>query len=92
MFVRPVLFPLPIKHRDAHAIVFVPASEPKRSQPLSPNIIGLSIEMDRWDVWAGSRVGEPNTYVNKMLQNLGEKTGSMPCIRVGGKLATSVSG
>jgi hypothetical protein len=89
MFVRPVLFPLPIRHRDEHGVVAIPPRRPHRAQTLSANLIGLSIEMDRWDTWAGPEVGKPNVYVKQMLRNLGDKVGSPPCIRVGGEWARS---
>lgn len=89
MFVRPVLFPLPIRHRDEHGVIAIPLRRPQRAQALSANLIGLSIEMDRWDTWAGPEVGKPNVYVKQMLRNLGDKVGSPPCIRVGGEWARS---
>ncbi|KAH8077063.1 hypothetical protein HD553DRAFT_366973, partial [Filobasidium floriforme] len=63
--------------------VAIPLRRPQRAQALSANLIGLSIEMDRWDTWAGPEVGKPNVYVKQMLRNLGDKVGSPPCIRVG---------
>lgn len=63
----------------------IPSSQPAWAEPLSPNLAAFSIEMDRWPDWAGQKVGEPNEYVNQVLTNLGERTGAMPYLRVGGE-------
>lgn len=61
----------------------LPARVPEWAEPLSPHLASLSIEMDRWTDWAGAEIGQPNEYVNQLLRNLGERTGSMPFLRVG---------
>lgn len=63
----------------------LPTHVPAWAEPLSPHLASLSIEMDRWTDWAGAEVGHPNKYVNQLLRNLGERTGSMPFLRVGGE-------
>ncbi|KIR53357.1 hypothetical protein I315_03947 [Cryptococcus gattii Ru294] len=63
--------------------VHIPGNQPAWAEPLSPNLAAFSIEMDRWQDWAGQKVGEPNQYVNQVLTNLGERTGVMPYLRVG---------
>lgn len=63
----------------------LPARVPEWAEPLSPHLASLSIEMDRWTDWAGAEIGQPNEYVNQLLRNLGERTGSMPFLRVGGE-------
>ncbi|KAL1882170.1 hypothetical protein Daus18300_000655 [Diaporthe australafricana] len=61
----------------------LPTRVPAWAEPLSPHLASLSIEMDRWTDWAGAEIGQPNEYVNQLLRNLGERTGSMPLLRVG---------
>ncbi|KAH8602060.1 hypothetical protein B0O99DRAFT_499955 [Bisporella sp. PMI_857] len=61
----------------------LPTRTPAWTEPLSPQLAGFSIEMDRWLEFAGYEVGRPNKYFNQLLQNLGERTGQMPCLRVG---------
>ncbi|KIR98601.1 hypothetical protein L804_04177 [Cryptococcus deuterogattii 2001/935-1] len=63
--------------------VHVPGNQPAWAEPLSPNLAAFSFEMDRWQDWAGQKVGQPNQYVNQVLTNLGERTGVMPYLRVG---------
>jgi hypothetical protein len=43
----------------------------------------LSIEMDRWQSWAGDAVGKPNPFVNQVLGNLASLTGNAVPLRVG---------
>jgi hypothetical protein len=61
----------------------LPRRMPEWAEKLSPYLAGFSIEMDRWPEWAGEKVGEPNEYFNQVLQNLGDRTGHMPFLRVG---------
>ncbi|PVH69161.1 glycoside hydrolase family 79 protein [Cadophora sp. DSE1049] len=61
----------------------LPTRVPAWREPLSPHLAGFSIEMDRWLEFAGHEVGKPNLYFNQLLQNLGERTGEMPILRVG---------
>lgn len=61
----------------------LPSRTPAWTERLSPQLAGFSIEMDRWLEFAGPEVGRPNKYFNQLLQNLGERTGQMPCLRVG---------
>ena len=61
----------------------LPTRIPAWREPLSPHLAGFSIEMDRWLEFAGHEVGKPNVYFNQLLQNLGERTGRMPVLRVG---------
>ncbi|ORY31073.1 hypothetical protein BCR39DRAFT_593571 [Naematelia encephala] len=61
----------------------LPAEQPCYAQPLSPNLAAFSIEMDHWRDWAGQEVGQPNTYVNQLLNNLARGTGRSPSFRVG---------
>ncbi|KAH9215802.1 hypothetical protein DL95DRAFT_499780 [Leptodontidium sp. 2 PMI_412] len=61
----------------------LPTRIPAWTEPLSPQLAGFSIEMDRWLDFAGEEIGKPNEYFNQLLKNLGERTGHMPCLRVG---------
>lgn len=70
--VRPVILSLP-RHMPAFA------------EKVDSNLVAFSIEADRWPDWAGYEVGKPNEFFVQCLKNLGEKTGSMPSIRVGGE-------
>ena len=63
----------------------LPSRIPEWAEPLSPHLASLSVEMDRWTDWAGAEIGQPNAYVNQLLRNLGERTGAMPFLRVGGE-------
>jgi len=65
--------------------VQIPTSKPPYAERLSPYLAGFSIEMDRWTDWAGDEIGKPNEYVNQLLSNLGQRTGKMPFLRVGGE-------
>lgn len=83
-----LLVPVSLVKGDAFGITLqVPDSRPAWAEPLSPHLASLSIEMDRWTDWAGPEIGQSNEYVNQLLQNLGERTGEMPFLRVGGKSA-----
>ncbi len=74
---------------NPNATVFLPAARPAFAEKLSPNLIGFSIEMDRWTSWAGEAVGKPNTYVNQVLSVMSSFTGASPSFRVGGELKRS---
>ena len=62
----------------------LPPSLPQYSKPLNKDFLGLSIEMDRWQAWAGDVVGQPNMFVNQALGNLASLTGNAVPLRVGG--------
>ncbi len=57
------------------------------------DLVGLSIEMDRWPSWASSnnQLGSPNTFFNQALGNLAALTGAAVPIRIGGGLDQSRS-
>lgn len=63
----------------------IPTTKPAWAEHLSPQLAGFSIEQDRWPDWAGYAVGQPNNFTNQLLKNLGERTGVMPFLRVGGE-------
>lgn len=64
----------------------IPTQKPPYAERLDPHLAAFSIEMDRWADWAGPAVGQSNVYVNQLLKNLGERTGQMPFLRLGGEL------
>lgn len=70
--------------------ITLPASQPAWAEPLSPNLAGFSIEMDRWPLWSGAEVGQPNSFTNQVLQNLADRTGVPPFFRVGGESAHTI--
>lgn len=70
---------------NAASSIGLPPSLPKYSKPLNKDLIGLSIEMDRWTSWAGESIGKPNPFVNQVLSNLASLTGTAVPLRVGGK-------
>ena len=71
--------------------VQVPTRKPAHAERVSPYLAAFSIEMDRWTDWAGEEIGKPNEYVNQLLRNLGERTGRMPFLRIGGESARCTS-
>lgn len=66
------------------ASVVVPSTYPCFARPIAPDLVSLSIELDRWPLWAGQSVGAPNTFTNQVLQNLADRTGRPPSLRIGG--------
>lgn len=81
-----LLVPESLVRGDAFGITLqLPTRVPAWAEPLSPHLASLSLEMDRWTDWAGAEIGSPNGYANQILRNLGERTGSMPFLRVGGE-------
>lgn len=65
--------------------VHLPNRIPEWAEPFSPHMASPSIEMDRWTDSAGAEVGQPDEYVNQLLRNLGQRTGSMLFLRIGGE-------
>lgn len=72
---------------NAASSIGLPPSLPKYSKPLNKDFLGLSIEMDRWQSWAGNAVGQPNPFVNQVLGNLASLTGNAVPLRVGGEFS-----
>ncbi|KAJ3341158.1 hypothetical protein HDU93_005567 [Gonapodya sp. JEL0774] len=64
--------------------VHIPPDTPQWAQVLPKNLLGLSLELSDFDVWAGSAPGKPNAFVNAALYNLKKLTGAAIAIRVGG--------
>ncbi|KAF7967476.1 hypothetical protein HWV62_34077 [Athelia sp. TMB] len=66
------------------AATFVNVSVPLSSSSavtLSPSLVSFSIEQDRWPEWAGEAT--QNTFFYNALENLRQKTGEPPWIRIG---------
>ncbi|EJD00646.1 uncharacterized protein FOMMEDRAFT_22402 [Fomitiporia mediterranea MF3/22] len=61
--------------------VSVPVSKPSNAAPLDQGLISFSIEQDRWVDWAGKN--EPNGFFLNTLENLRERQGGTPWIRIG---------
>lgn len=61
--------------------VQIPLAAPSSAATLNPALLSFSIEQDRWTDWAG--VNEPNTFFLNALNNLAERTGEVPWIRIG---------
>ncbi|KZT43267.1 hypothetical protein SISSUDRAFT_978381 [Sistotremastrum suecicum HHB10207 ss-3] len=62
--------------------ISVPTAAPNGAFQVSPSLVSLSIEGDRWSEWAGS--DSPNTFFINVLSNLKTYTGTPPMLRVGG--------
>jgi len=64
---------------------YVGASAPKEAVDVSPFLISLSLEGDAWPQWAANapNYNQRNDFFHKALQNLRDRTGSWPDIRVG---------
>ncbi|RDB30967.1 Beta-glucuronidase [Hypsizygus marmoreus] len=66
----------------AHALnISIPRLAPATAPVVSPSLISLSIEMDRWIDWAGTT--SRNQFFFNTLDNLKQITGSPPQIRIG---------
>jgi hypothetical protein len=76
---------LHVRQEGLHTTIQLPTSKPGWAEHLSPQLAAFSIEMDRWPDWAGYAVGQPNSYTNQLLKNLGDRTGMMPYLRIGGE-------
>jgi hypothetical protein len=63
--------------------IYLPASPPPWAQPLSRELLGLSIEGDRFEDWSGP-LGSPNKFTHQVLKNISDRTGVTCPIRWGG--------
>ncbi|KAJ9092041.1 hypothetical protein QFC21_007021 [Naganishia friedmannii] len=57
--------------------IYIPAGQPPYAAPLSKELLGLSIEGDRFEDWTGP-LGQPNSFTHQALRNLSDRTGT-PC-------------
>lgn len=61
--------------------VTIPLCAPSSAPSVSPDLVSLSIEQDRWADWAGTTQG--NCFFYNALDNLVQITQSPPFIRIG---------
>ena len=61
--------------------VTIPLTTPSSARSVSPDLVSLSIEQDRWDFWAGTT--EPNEFFYNALDNMVQITKSPPFVRIG---------
>ncbi|KAJ7726057.1 glycoside hydrolase family 79 protein [Mycena maculata] len=61
--------------------VAIPCSPADNAPVISPSLVSLSIEQDRWPEWAGT--ASRNRYFLNTLENLRDITGAPPYIRIG---------
>ncbi|PFH52890.1 glycoside hydrolase family 79 protein [Amanita thiersii Skay4041] len=61
--------------------VSIPSFAPADAVDVSPTLLSLSIEQDRWTDWVGT--SKRNDFLFNVLNNLKERTGSSPHIRIG---------
>jgi hypothetical protein len=59
----------------------IPIVVPDDAKPLSQNLLGFSLEQDRWPDWAGTQ--SRNEFTHSALLNYARLTGKPPKIRVG---------
>lgn len=71
---------------DALTTVKMAQSAPPTANTLPKDLAGLSLEMTDFPEWTGS-AGQPNAFVNQLMNNIQSLTGVPPPIRVGGKLS-----
>ena len=62
-------------------VISLPLSPSSDTVLLDPSLISFSIEQDRWTDWAG--ISSPNVFLVNALDNLAQRTGQPPYIRIG---------
>ena len=65
--------------------ITVPSTQPPFAAPVSSQFLGMSLEFQYWPTYSGNATGQPNVYFNQLMQNLGDRTGHAPPVRVGGE-------
>jgi hypothetical protein len=63
------------------ATVIISTSPPNGSVSVVPNLVGFSLEQDRWTDWAG--LNTRNEFLFNVLDNLRALSGVPPIIRIG---------
>ncbi|KAI9152358.1 Polyketide synthase [Paramyrothecium foliicola] len=58
-------------------------ARPDKALPITGSLLGLSIEADRFPDWSGP-FGEQNEFTYRLMNNIKDRTGVPPTIRVGG--------
>lgn len=66
---------------QSSATVNISISPPSGSIQVAPNLIGFSLEQDRWTDWAG--LDNRNQFFFNVLDNLRALSGEPPMIRIG---------
>jgi hypothetical protein len=66
--------------QDASVALTVPSNKPTSASPLANDLVGMSLEADRWNDWTGN-LTHPNDFTYTLLDNLKQKTGIAPVIR-----------
>lgn len=64
----------------------IPAREPPFTKLVDPSFVSMSFEFQFWPTYAGNATGQPNLYVNQLLNNLANRSGKPVAVRVGGEL------
>ncbi|KAJ9120910.1 hypothetical protein QFC22_002845 [Naganishia vaughanmartiniae] len=64
------------------AMIYIPARPPPYAAPLAKELLGLSIEGDRFEDWTGP-LGQPNQFTHQALRNISDRTGTSCPIRWG---------
>ena len=67
--------------------VIISQSQPETAVYVSPSIMSLSIEGDRWTNWVETTKGIPNNFFRNTLANLQGFTGEPTRIRIGANSA-----
>ncbi|KAF8313085.1 hypothetical protein DL93DRAFT_2156373 [Clavulina sp. PMI_390] len=75
------IHPVEKRNTSASVTVEVPPHAPSSASTVGRDLVGLSIEGDRWAEWVGPK--QKNNYFISLLQNLGDITGQPPNIRIG---------
>ncbi|KDR81787.1 hypothetical protein GALMADRAFT_221653 [Galerina marginata CBS 339.88] len=60
----------------------VAVAAPSAAPTIAPDLVSLSIELDRWTDWSGTT--SRNAFTFNALNNLGQITGAPPRLRIGG--------
>ncbi len=76
-----VLVVAAVSAQTAGPAVSIPVAAPSSAITLNHDLLSLSIEQDRWPDWAGTDA--PNIFFRNTLQNLQERAGVYPWIRIG---------
>ncbi|KAF8622544.1 hypothetical protein AX15_006899 [Amanita polypyramis BW_CC] len=72
---------LTLARRSTATKVAIPAVAPSDALSLSPTLLSLSIEQDRWTNWTGTT--SRNTFIYNLLDNIQHISGSLPLVRIG---------
>ncbi|KAF4596450.1 Glycoside hydrolase family 79 protein [Pleurotus pulmonarius] len=72
---------LALAHLASALTVTIPAVVPSGAPVISPSLLSLSLEQDRWPDWSGAT--SRNDFFFNTLDNLNQITGQPPHIRIG---------